>query len=105
MTNKQKRMLEPTLNRDLYRNIERSTEIESFALSLFQEFQPVDYMRADFRVPLEPRLPPRLLEVNICCNLGSHSSMSFAAETIGITQAQMVARILDHSFRRQNMGR
>jgi D-alanine-D-alanine ligase len=104
LTFRQKKMLDTAIHRLEFPESEHRREIETLSARIFRELQPVDYARIDYRVPISRKAPPYLLEVNICCNLGSHSSLAQGARQVGISQLEMVARILDYSFRRQKVG-
>jgi D-alanine-D-alanine ligase len=104
MTRRQKKLLDPTLSRVEYTNPEHRPSVEAIALRVYGELEPIDYMRVDFRVPSAPESRPYLLEVNVCCNLGSHASIAHAARSAGMSQKDLISKILEHSFRRQNVG-
>lgn len=105
ITNAQKRMLDRSLTRHVLMGSSHENTLRTLASQLYYSTEPVDYFRVDYRVPEVGDSPPVLLEINICCNLGSHSSMTLAAAAIGMSQEGMVAHILDHSLRRQGFDR
>ena len=67
---------------------------------LFLELSPIDYFRVDFRFN-EKEKKLFMLEVNVCCNLGSHASFVFSINKIGLKQVDLINHILAFSIRRQ----
>src|SRR6202035_551762 len=97
----QKKLLEGGLNRSIFLDEQRSQEIINYSRRLYGHTQPLDYTRIDFRVPYDPAKKASMLELNVCPNLGSHSTIVFAGQHVGMSQVELVTSILDHSFRRQ----
>ncbi len=103
-TYRQKRLLDPGITREIYQDQEKVKIVERYAMQIFNEARPLDYSRVDFRVPVDPSNgPPMFLELNVCCNLGSHSAIARPAEHVGISQLELIAHILNFSFRRQGI--
>lgn len=105
ITHAQKRYLEAGLTRTLYQEGYRLHEIKRYGQKLANNLQPIDYTRIDFRVPFDSREPLQMLEFNVCCNLGSHAAIAFSAQSVGISQTELILRILEYSFRRQSLLR
>lgn len=104
VTNRQKKLLDGNLIRRLFEDPERVGVLSELSLRMYDSLRPIDYMRIDFRIPKEATLPPYMIDVNICCNLGSHASLALAGRAAGLTYCDLVGQILDYSFRRQNVG-
>jgi D-alanine-D-alanine ligase len=102
LTSEQKNLLQEGLQRAVLESGRRA-EIEQFSLTLFDNLGPTDYARIDFRLPNDPSEQAMFLEVNMCPNLGSHSTVVLSAQAAGLTQKDVIARILCYSFQRQGL--
>jgi D-alanine-D-alanine ligase len=101
VTYEQKRGLERSLKRSFFDNSGVSEEINRVALRLYTELGPIDYLRLDFRITEINK--PVFLEFNVCCNIGPESGFYACASQIGLSHREMLIRILDHSFKRQEI--
>jgi D-alanine-D-alanine ligase len=100
VTYQQKRQLEGGLRRIPYEDSDAIHLLSQYAGLLYEAIWPVDYFRADFRVRTRDSVP-FLLEINVCCNLGTHSNVATPARLIGLSQEDLVGHILAYSVRRQ----
>lgn len=98
----QKRFFDKTRRRVIYDDLDMEAQLQGYVSNFFQEAQPMDYMRVDFRIAYD-RNKPMFLESNANGNLGSNSDICFPAKHVGISQKQVLLLILDYSFRRQNL--
>lgn len=74
--------------------------ISRHAALLNEALTPIDYFRIDYRYnPTKKQLVT--LEINICCDISSFGSFAFAAAQNGLTQKDLVEKILQISLRRQ----
>lgn len=105
-TYRQKRLLDRGSTRAIYGDRNRIKILQDYALRMFNEMKPLDYARFDFRVGNDQNSQTEMfLEFNVCCNLGTHSSVAKPAMAVGISHSELIARILNFSFRRQGVGR
>jgi D-alanine-D-alanine ligase len=104
ISNGQKRKTEGGLVRKIYSNGGVSSQIAAYSSRLYAELQPIDYARFDYRVQKKTQIP-FFLEVNVCCNLGSHSTIAKSAEAIGVDHIQLIKSILAFSLDRQKFKR
>lgn len=102
ITYRQKRLLDGGLRRELVACPDVARIAQETATRLHQHLMPLDYSRADFRWDARARKLV-FLEVNVCCNLGSHSSFVLAASAAGYTQAALVELLLRSSLLRQQV--
>ena len=102
VTYEQKRGLEKSLKRTLFDNSAVYEEITRVALHLYRVLGPIDYLRLDFRVTELNK--PVFLEFNVCCNIGPQSGFYACARQRGLSHREMLIRILDHSFKRQEIN-
>lgn len=102
-TYRQKRLLEPG-NKRIILNEDSvlGTEIQALARKFFLAVQPLDYARFDFR--WNSKSGPMFLEFNVCCNLGTHSTIATPARELGMSQADVVGQILKFSLKRQHVS-
>ncbi|WP_102785828.1 hypothetical protein [Thalassospira sp. GB04J01] len=67
---------------------------------IFSAIAPTDYARMDFRYDKKSgRLA--FLEMNICCDISSFGSLMFSANSLGISQRDLISHILCYSHFRQ----
>jgi len=104
VTFRQNRLFEKNLKREIMADSELTSQIQNYGLKFYNYIQPVDYARFDFRVEANTN-QPYLLECNICCNLGKHSTVSMGAKYLGMNQEELIRTILINSFKRQNVFR
>lgn len=102
VTYRQKRKLDSGLTRIV--NTEENLEKQFIKLSdaFLQNISPLDYTRIDFIVT---KNSIEFIEFNICCNLGKQSSFCISANSVGISQEELIKEILLNSFQRQNVLR
>lgn len=104
ITYRQKRLLDGGLSRQVVPATERNLvrHAHDATLRLHNHLLPLDYCRADFRwIPQSGKL--LFLEVNVCCNLGSHSSFALAAAASGYSHPALIRLILNASLLRQQV--
>ena len=97
----QKRLLEGGIKREIYADKWFREESQSIALKLYEHLRPIDYFRIDFRLN-EHTGKLYFLELNVCCNLGTHSTIVIPALQIGLSQEELIEHIITFSIRRQN---
>lgn len=100
VTYRQKRKLEAGLNRTVNQNKNLEAEFIRQTNAFMDLIQPIDYTRIDFMVT-----PNKIefLEFNICCNLGRHSAFCISANSVGLTQSDLITQILMYSLKRQKL--
>jgi D-alanine-D-alanine ligase len=98
----QKKFIDETSERTIFNSPKIESKLNHYVSKLFTEAQPMDYMRADFRIPYNEDTP-MFLEMNVTGTLGSHSDIAMPARHIGISQKELILMILDCSFKRQNV--
>lgn len=100
VTYRQKRKLDPGLNRTI--NLNRTLEKELVCQSdaFLKLVTPIDYTRIDFMVTSQTI---EFIEFNVCCNLGRQSAFCISANTIGLSQSDLVMQILRNSLKRQKL--
>lgn len=101
VTYEQKRGKEKTVKRVAYENEDVSRRVQQYAQNLLVELKPIDYLRLDFRVTGSDE--PIFLEFNVCCNIGPQSGFYACARERGYSHRELLARILNYSFGRQNI--
>lgn len=90
----------------LFRTVETSPDVikkiaeASQAIARF--IQPIDYTRIDYII--KPNGELVFLEFNVCCNLGVQSAFVMAAQSVGMSHAQLVMSIINESFCRQGIS-
>ena len=62
--------------------------------------RPIDYTRIDFMVTSDK---VEFIEFNVCCNLGRQSAFCISANSVGISQKDLVTQILKNSLKRQKV--
>lgn len=68
--------------------------------TLWRAMGPMDYLRLDFR--FDPATGRRVfLEFNLCCHIGRSGAVCLAAAEHGLTQADVLAHVVEFSLRRQ----
>lgn len=68
--------------------------------TLWRAVGPMDYLRLDFR--FDPATGRRVfLEFNLCCHIGRSGAIGLAAAGHGLTQADVLAHVVEFSLRRQ----
>ncbi len=102
ITYEQKRGKEKGVKRFPYENSLVSKVINSYAMTLYRELQPLDYLRLDFRVTDSNQI--YFLEFNVCCNIGPESGFYNCAKQLGMSHSEMLTRILRYSFKRQEIN-
>lgn len=102
VTYHQKRKIESGLNRNIVKNNAIQNQIQYFSKLLFSQVQPLDYTRFDYIIDRKSNIP-YFLEFNVCCNLGSQSTIYQSAQSLGITYEDLVMSILYSSLFRQGL--
>lgn len=100
VTYRQKRKLDTGLERVVNSNIELQNRLVECSQKFLEGISPVDYTRIDYIVKGD-RI--EFIEFNICCNLGKQSSFCLSANSVGLTQYDLVKQILINSFSRQEI--
>lgn len=100
VTYRQKRKLDKGLNRLVNTNTNLEIKLQSYAKKLLQNISPLDYTRIDFIITSNTI---EFIEFNICCNLGKQSSFCISANSVGLTQYDLVKEILMNSLNRQKV--
>ncbi len=109
VTYEQKRKIAPGLTRTIVSDLSLQKRIQAYSGKMFSLVQPLDYTRFDYIVD-DISGEPHFLEFNVCCNLGEHSTVSQAANSIGISYHELIENITYASMYRQgllncNMGK
>jgi D-alanine-D-alanine ligase len=74
--------------------------LERYSRQIYTTIAPVDYTRIDFRYD-QATEELTFLELNVCCDISSFGSFMYSANTLGITQRDIISHILSYSFGRQ----
>lgn len=100
VTYQQKRKLAPGLIRTI--NLDRTLENELVRQSdaFLKLIKPIDYTRIDFMVTSKT---VEFIEFNVCCNLGRQSAFCISANSVGLSQTDLVTQILRNSLKRQKL--
>lgn len=100
VTYQQKRKLAPGLIRTI--NLDRTLENELVRQSdaFLKLIKPIDYTRIDFMVTTKT---VEFIEFNVCCNLGRQSAFCISANSVGLSQTDLVTQILRNSLKRQKL--
>lgn len=100
VTYRQKRKLDSGLTRTI--NADKALETELIYLSdaFIELIRPIDYTRIDFMVTSDK---VEFIEFNVCCNLGRQSAFCISANSVGISQKDLVTQILKNSLKRQKV--
>lgn len=101
VTHEQKRKIESGLTREILNDKIISNTIHQYSRLLFDQIQPLDYTRFDYIV--DDTGVPYFLEFNVCCNLGEHSTISQAAQSLGISYTELIENITYSSLYRNNL--
>ena len=99
-TNQQKRLLEKSCNREVLTNSQATENVRNLSQQMFISLKEVDYIRVDYRICSKTK-EPYFIELNICCNLGSHSSIAKSALSVGISHESLLSNIIAFSLTRQ----
>jgi D-alanine-D-alanine ligase len=102
ITYRQKRLLDDGLRREVWPADTAVARAQEIATRLHRNLMPLDYSRVDFRWD-DHTGKLLFLELNVCCNLGSHSSFALSAAATGYSQASLVELILRSSLSRQQL--
>lgn len=100
VTYRQKRKLDQGLNRVVNKNDDLTFKLNELSSKFFQMTSPLDYTRIDYIVT---KNAIEFIEFNICCNLGKQSSFCVSANSVGLTQYDLVKQILINSLKRQKV--
>lgn len=100
VTYRQKRKLDSGLSRSV--NLDKKLEKELILQSdkFLKVVTPLDYTRIDFIVT---STAIKFIEFNICCNLGKQSSFCISANSVGLSQEDLVTNIFINSLKRQKV--
>lgn len=98
----QKRKIDSGLKRSIVNNDVIQKQVQYFSKLLFNQIQPIDYTRFDYIIDNRNNIP-YFLEFNVCCNLGSHSTIYQSAHSLGINYENLVMNILYSSLFRQGL--
>ena len=101
VTYKQKRKLQDGLFRSVENDEHINNILRKHSKALSNHITPFDYARFDYMVTAEG--VPYFLEFNLCCNLGKQSAFMISANSIGISQNELVKEILTSSMKRQGI--
>ena len=102
VTHKQKRKTQGGLERSVIQDHELNAEITKYSKMLFDVVQPLDYTRFDYIVEHGTK-NIKLLEFNVCCNLGTHSTIAMSAYSIGIDYEQLLLNVIYSSLHRNSL--
>lgn len=80
-------------------NIQKT--VSRHAALLNEALTPIDYFRIDYRYDAKKN-QLTTLEINVCCDISSFGSFAFAAAQNGLSQKDLVEKILQISLYRQN---
>lgn len=100
VTYRQKRKLDSGLTRTVNDDITLEKEFIRMSDKFLNIIKPIDYTRIDFIVT---ETSMEFIEFNICCNLGKQSSFCISAYSTGLSQKELVTKILTNSLKRQNL--
>ena len=103
VTHKQKRKVQGGLERSIAQDRELNREITKYSKMLFDVIQPLDYTRFDYIIERETSII-KLLEFNVCCNLGMNSTVAMSANSVGISYEQLLLNIIYSSLNRSNLS-
>ena len=101
VTYAQKRKIEGGLIRTIELNNELNSRIIACSEKLLKYIQPIDYVRFDYMITHD--LDIYFLEFNVCCNLGKQSAFILSANSINMTQKNLVEKIFINSIKRQGL--
>ena len=100
VTYRQKRKLDSGLTRTVNPDRDLENKLTYLSDSFIELIKPIDYTRIDFMVT--PKTV-EFIEFNVCCNLGCQSAFCISANSVGISQADLVTQILKSSLKRQKV--
>lgn len=100
VTYRQKRKLDQGLNREVNKDTFLEKELTRLTDKFLEVIVPIDYTRIDFIVT---PTSIEFIEFNLCCNLGKQSSFCLSANSVGMSQEDLVTHILTNSLSRQNL--
>jgi len=103
ITHKQKRKVQDGLERFIIQGQKLNAEITSHSKTLFDAVQPLNYTRFDYIVECETNII-KLLEFNVCCNLGAYSTIAMSAHSLGIDYDQLLLNITYSSLYRNGLS-
>jgi len=103
ITERQKRRLEGGINRSLVNDSEVIATTRKFSALLCSHLDPIDYLRVEFRV--RPDGKPVFTEFNVCAHIASSSGFAYSASKHGLSHKEMLIKILNTSFARQEVSR
>lgn len=100
VTYRQKRKLDSGLTRTINANKALEAELIYLSDAFIELIKPIDYTRIDFMVTANK---VEFIEFNVCCNLGRQSAFCISANSVGISQKDLVTQILKNSLERQKV--
>jgi D-alanine-D-alanine ligase len=101
LTYKLNRFLGKDIERRIYKEDKSAIDkMHKYAFKIYNEINPIDYYRVDFRLSKKNSIP-YFLEFNVCCNLGKHSNIMIGAKSLEIDQSQLLSHIISYSINRQ----
>jgi len=100
ITNKQKRMVEGGLKREIADRRE-SDLLSGHTKRIFGFIDSTDYIRVDYMIRNDGK--PFFLEFNVCCNLGSHAAIAKSADSVGMPHKDLIRNIVYSSLSRNNL--
>lgn len=100
VTYRQKRKLDPGLTRTINTDKDLESKLIYLSDAFIELIKPIDYTRIDFMVTPEK---VEFIEFNVCCNLGRQSAFCISANSVGISQKDLVTQILTNSLERQKV--
>ena len=102
VTYRQKRKADGGLYRKVETDLSVNSKIQHYSQKMFKLVQPLDYTRFDYIISTKDGTP-YFIEFNVCCNLGEHSTISQAANSLGYTYEDTILNILSSSLHRNNL--
>ena len=102
VTYEQKRNIASGLTRNIVKDQSLQMKLQAASKRMYPLLQPLDYTRFDYIVDSSTGIP-YFLEFNVCCNLGEHSTVSQAANHIGISYTELLENITYSSLYRQGL--
>lgn len=102
VTYEQKRKIEPGLTRVVLADQMLQKQLQNASKLMYGLVQPLDYTRFDYIVDRRTGIP-YFLEFNVCCNLSQYSTISQAANHVGIGYEALLANITYSSLYRNRL--
>ncbi len=102
VTYEQKRKITPGLSRSIVDDAALQAKLQAASKKMYALVQPLDYTRFDYIVETSTGIP-YFLEFNVCCNLGEHSTVSQAANHVGISYEELIGNIAYSSLFRYGL--